>query len=525
MTTLRRNLKNTVNNYTDIQCKVREATCNEPWGPATTVMTEIADATYSVVEFAEIMTILWKRLNDHGKNWRHVYKALLVLDYIIKRGSERVAQQCKEQIYSLLTLQDFRFVDKDGKDQGASVREKARQLVTLLKDDDRLKSERKKALQAKERFAQNSTGIGSTNSKIPKPSGTLGGFMGRTGGDSSRSSQPAVGAAGSSEPQLSAALEQARPSDRDEEDLQLELALAISKEEAEKDREEDEALKAILERSKTETRIEYTASRTPEQPKPTLLSISKQPPPRPPSTPLDPWGMPLMPGSSSTAPEPSRPAPAAVPLNDPWAPALQSGGHFGGPSLLDTSLDDGISQPANYAVINTTANKPSQPAAADLIDPWGAPVPASNFNSLQGTGVLQPHSTISQPANSSHNLLGDLDVFGTSALSSTPPLTTPQIPPHVPMVSSSATLQPSSKMGTILDNRTKHLVNIDNLISTQTPSSGSTNPFGNPRPAPGSVFSGASTNPFLSNSNNSPNLSLNELRSPTGASNNTNPFA
>ena len=58
--------------------------------------------------------------------------------------------------------------------------------------------------------------------------------MGRTGGDSSRSSQPAVGAAGSSEPQLSAALEQARPSDRDEEDLQLELALAISKEEAEK---------------------------------------------------------------------------------------------------------------------------------------------------------------------------------------------------------------------------------------------------------------------------------------------------
>ena len=55
------------------------------------------------------------------------------------------------------------------------MREKARQLVTLLKDDDRLKSERKKALQAKERFAQNSTGIGSTNSKIPKTSGTLGG--------------------------------------------------------------------------------------------------------------------------------------------------------------------------------------------------------------------------------------------------------------------------------------------------------------------------------------------------------------
>jgi len=524
MTTLRRNLKNTVNNYTDIQCKVREATCNEPWGPATTVMTEIADATYSVVEFAEIMTILWKRLNDHGKNWRHVYKALLVLDYIIKRGSERVAQQCKEQIYSLLTLQDFRFVDKDGKDQGASVREKARQLVTLLKDDDRLKSERKKALQAKERFAQNSTGIGSTNSKIPKTSGTLGGFMSRGGGDSSRSSNPQpTGAVADS--QLSTALEQARPSDRDEEDLQLELALAISKEEADKDREEDEALKATLERSKTETRIEFKSSSAspPEPPKQTLLSMSKQPPPRPPSTPLDPWGLPLMPGTSSeTAPLPTAAA-TSLPANDPWAPAPQSSGQ----SLLDTSLDAEISQPSNYAVINTSA-KHSQPAHADLIDPWGGPVPVSNFSTLQPTssGILQPQSSSSQSAAANTNLLGDLDPFGTSLLSSTPPMATPQIPPHVPM-SSSTTLQPSSKMGTILDNRTKHLVNIDNLISTQTPNSGSTNPFGNPRPSPGSVFSGESTNPFLANVNNSPNLSLNELRSPppTGTTANTNPFA
>lgn len=522
MTTLRRNLKNTVNNYTDIQCKVREATCNEPWGPATTVMTEIADATYSVVEFAEIMTILWKRLNDHGKNWRHVYKALLVLDYIIKRGSERVAQQCKEQIYSLLTLQDFRFVDKDGKDQGASVREKARQLVTLLKDDDRLKSERKKALQAKERFAQNSTGIGSTNSKIPKTSGTLGGFMSRGGGDSSRSSNPPpAGAAAVTDPSISSALEQARPSDRDEEDLQLELALAISKEEAEKDKEADDALKATLERSKTETRIEYTAAAaSPEPPRQTLLSISKQPPPRPPSTPLDPWGLPLMPGSPTGESSPQIQA-SSLPANDPWAPAPQSSGQ----SLLDTSLDAQFSQPSNYAIINTSVKAP-EPSPSHLIDPWGGPVAVSNFNTLQPTssGILQPHSSAMQPATT--NLLGDLDPFGSSMLSSTPPMSTPQIPPHVPM-SSSTTLQPSSKMGTILDNRTKHLVNIDNLISTQTPNSGQTNPFGTPRPSPGSVFSGESTNPFLANVNNSPNLSLNELRSPppTGTTANTNPFA
>ena len=46
------------------------------------------------------------------------HQALVVLEYIVKTGSERVGQQCKEQIYSLLTLQDFRFVDKDNKDHG-----------------------------------------------------------------------------------------------------------------------------------------------------------------------------------------------------------------------------------------------------------------------------------------------------------------------------------------------------------------------------------------------------------------------
>lgn len=73
------------------QVKVREATSNDPWGPSSTLMSEIADLTYNVVAFTEIMQMVWKRLNDHGKNWRHVYKALVLLDYIIKTGSEKVA--------------------------------------------------------------------------------------------------------------------------------------------------------------------------------------------------------------------------------------------------------------------------------------------------------------------------------------------------------------------------------------------------------------------------------------------------
>lgn len=157
-------MKNIVNNYTDAEIKVREATSNDPWGPPSSLLMEIADLTFNVVAFTEVMGIIWKRLNDHGKNWRHVYKALTLLDYLIKSGSERVAQQCKENIYAIQTLRDFQYIDRDGQDQGMSVREKSKQLVALLRDDEKLKQERSQALKTRERVA-GSGGYGS----LPPP--------------------------------------------------------------------------------------------------------------------------------------------------------------------------------------------------------------------------------------------------------------------------------------------------------------------------------------------------------------------
>uniref|UniRef100_A0A3B5PQ19 ENTH domain-containing protein n=2 Tax=Xiphophorus TaxID=8082 RepID=A0A3B5PQ19_XIPMA len=71
---LRRQVKNIVHNYSEAEIKVREATSNDPWGPSSSLMSEIADLTFNVVAFAEVMGMVWKRLNDSGKNWRHVYK-------------------------------------------------------------------------------------------------------------------------------------------------------------------------------------------------------------------------------------------------------------------------------------------------------------------------------------------------------------------------------------------------------------------------------------------------------------------
>lgn len=175
-----------------LQKAVRKATSNDPWGPSSTLMAEIADLTYNVVAFTEIMQMLWKRLNDHGKNWRHVYKALVLLEYLIKTGTEKVAQQCKENIFAIQTLKgnssylfniynfyfskinflifllDFQHMEGH-KDQGVNVREKAKQLVALLRDDERLKNERARALKAKERFAQSLSGFGSDGGDTASP--------------------------------------------------------------------------------------------------------------------------------------------------------------------------------------------------------------------------------------------------------------------------------------------------------------------------------------------------------------------
>nr|XP_015211508.1 PREDICTED: epsin-3 [Lepisosteus oculatus] len=305
---LRRQVKNIVHNYSEAEIKVREATSNDPWGPSSSLMSEISDLTFNVVAFTEVMGMIWKRLNDSGKNWRHVYKALTLLDYLIKTGSERVAQQCKENVFAIQTLKDFQYVDRDGKDQGVNVREKAKQLVALTRDEDRLKQERAHALKTKERMAGVATSMGSYSSRPPAPhtpvlswqhaavraellqegasdrdptpgsvlstctalfslavmfiaalsaSSLPGGSLERWNSRSRRTTL----SASSSSPRLTSDLEQARPQTSGEEELQLQLALAMSREESEKPKpapptslemDEDTQLQIALSLSKEE---------------------------------------------------------------------------------------------------------------------------------------------------------------------------------------------------------------------------------------------------------------------------------
>nr|XP_033819624.1 epsin-2 isoform X3 [Geotrypetes seraphini] len=406
---IRRQMKNIVNNYSEAEIKVREATSNDPWGPSSSLMTEIADLTYNVVAFSEIMSMIWKRLNDHGKNWRHVYKALTLLDYLIKTGSERVAQQCKENIFAIQTLKDFQYIDRDGKDQGINVREKSKQLVSLLKDDERLKGERAQALKTKERMAQVATGVGSNNqitfgrgSSQPNLSTSYSEHeYGKSGGSPASYH-------GSTSPRVSSELEQARPQTSGEEELQLQLALAMSREVAEQEerlrRGDDLRLQMALEESRKHTvkmpkkKKEHTA----------LLDLMDVPTSPPAAQKTEPWGPSLV-----TKPIPTDPwegAAVTPTASDPWqsfgAKTTASADPWG---TTDGSTTQSISK-------NADPWAPSPTSA----DPWG-----SKRATVPGNASFDPFSSLNGTAKD------DFSEFDSLRTSSKIPGAAPAAPPPV----------------------------------------------------------------------------------------------
>ncbi|RLV95912.1 Epsin-1 [Spathaspora sp. JA1] len=143
MSKIVRSIKNVANGYSSAQILVRKATANDATGPTTYDMEEIASFTYqSQTEFLEVMDMLDRRLNDKGKYWRHVAKSLTVLDYLVRYGSDKCVLWAKDNLYIVKTLREFIHLDEQGVDQGALIRVKAKELVSLLRDDERLRQER-----------------------------------------------------------------------------------------------------------------------------------------------------------------------------------------------------------------------------------------------------------------------------------------------------------------------------------------------------------------------------------------------
>nr|XP_055161080.1 epsin-2 isoform X1 [Nyctereutes procyonoides]XP_055161081.1 epsin-2 isoform X1 [Nyctereutes procyonoides]XP_055161082.1 epsin-2 isoform X1 [Nyctereutes procyonoides] len=505
---IRRQMKNIVNNYSEAEIKVREATSNDPWGPSSSLMTEIADLTYNVVAFSEIMSMVWKRLNDHGKNWRHVYKALTLLDYLIKTGSERVAQQCRENIFAIQTLKDFQYIDRDGKDQGINVREKSKQLVALLKDEERLKAERAQALKTKERMAQVATGMSSNQITFGRGSSQPNLSTSYSEQEYGKAGGSPASYHGSTSPRVSSELEQARPQTSGEEELQLQLALAMSREVAEQEerlrRGDDLRLQMALEESRRDTvKVPKKKEHGSHPQQTTLLDLMDAlPSSGPAAQKAEPWGRSA--SANQTNPWGGPVAPAST--SDPWPPfgakPAASVDPWGVPTGTSTHSVPKGSDP-------WAAPQQPAPSAGKTADAWAAasaakPVSASGafdlFSNLNGTikddfsefdnlrTSKKPAEAVASPP-SQNNGTTSPDPFECQPL------------PAASSKPSSARKTPESFLGP-----NAALVNLDSLVTRPAPPAQSLNPF----LAPGAAVPSAPVNPFQVNQPQP--LTLNQLR-------------
>uniref|UniRef100_H2ZDS9 ENTH domain-containing protein n=1 Tax=Ciona savignyi TaxID=51511 RepID=H2ZDS9_CIOSA len=484
---VRRNVLNVVRNYSDAEIKVREATSNDPWGPSSSLMSEISDMTYNVVAFSEIMTMIWKRVNDHGKNWRHVYKSLVLLDYLIKTGSERVAQQCKENIFAIQTLKDFQFIDRDVKDQGSNVREKSKQLVNLLKDDERLKTERERALKAKERFAQATTGIGSDHKVVYGHGSTTPAQRGTPEFHSTTHTRDAPKLAPDIEQvrtlkfnilpvllclphthtfcsqsiqsqylhiwcdslMVFSSVKQARPQTAGEEELQLQIALSMSKEEAETDQK-----KAVSDNVRLELAITESVKSEPPAQKSNLVDLTA----------------------------------AAQSLKDPWGGKIAAAWEIINiPTYIPGSPDTARAAPVDpFASLSTqpsTVDPWAVPTSAPAADPWAVSAPAqqvdpwsnppatkvglntvnSFFNEALKLSYLKVFDPMTVPSSSSNSKPFDFSSMDNSLLQSNSDV-------------SSSSVKPKKRAEDFLGGASD-LVNLDSLVTRPPVQQQSVNPF------------------------------------------------
>ena len=120
--------------------------------------------------------MIYKRFTEKSaEEWRQIYKALQLMEFLVKHGSERVIDDARSHLSLLKMLKQFHFIDQNGKDQGLNVRNRSKELTDLLSDVERIRTERKKARASKGKYGGVEGGAGLGGSSMSS-SGQYGGF-------------------------------------------------------------------------------------------------------------------------------------------------------------------------------------------------------------------------------------------------------------------------------------------------------------------------------------------------------------
>ncbi|GKY91144.1 hypothetical protein MPSEU_000087200 [Mayamaea pseudoterrestris] len=176
---------------TEVETRVYEVLSHKNWGASTSLLNQVAKDSYDYDKYAVVSELMWQSMeNQRPAAWRVVFKALSLLEHLIKNGSERCVDDARNHGHSLRALQQFNYYEGTI-DRGLGVREKSKQLIEILSDDERVREERQKAKKLREKFGSKLGGVSGG------AGASSGGYGGSSGWDSGTSSGYGEGGIGS----------------------------------------------------------------------------------------------------------------------------------------------------------------------------------------------------------------------------------------------------------------------------------------------------------------------------------------
>ena len=143
--------------------RLKSATSLDNWNTSSTKLNVLAQGTYDTGIYREIIPLLWSRIVEKPKYWRIVLKCCVLIEYLLRHGSERFIDECRDKIYIIRNLQNFTYIDSEDKDRGLAIRQKSAELITLIQDENKIRELRRNAVQNINKFVSlSSSGGGSS---------------------------------------------------------------------------------------------------------------------------------------------------------------------------------------------------------------------------------------------------------------------------------------------------------------------------------------------------------------------------
>lgn len=138
--------------------KVINATTDDREIVDSELLRDIADATNDYSQYNIIMGKIWERIDQKPHEWKIVYKVLGLLEALIRMGNARCVDDIKANSHRLKQLEYFDYINTKHIDCGENVREKAKNILQILEDDDQIREMRADAERTRGKFQ----GIGSS---------------------------------------------------------------------------------------------------------------------------------------------------------------------------------------------------------------------------------------------------------------------------------------------------------------------------------------------------------------------------